>query len=237
MCRMNDKIVAFSLWGDSKLYCQGAIENVLAVQQYMPEWTCRFYISENCPVLEKLSKMDCQLIKMPPLKGIDRSQEWNNKREHIGATWRFYALSDASKFNTGLPSTQRVIFRDCDSRITQRDADVTLQWIESGYLAHTIYENYEHLKCPIMCGMWGIYTNFFNDIDISLEEYIEYYPQVVKNRGWVFLDSWFLTERVLPHINYNLIRYGFGMAEPIISNESAPIGDVICGEWREQLFI
>ena len=46
------RIISYSLWGDSKFYCQGAIDNVGLAQIYYPDWVCRFYVAKDCPAID-----------------------------------------------------------------------------------------------------------------------------------------------------------------------------------------
>jgi len=110
-------VISFSLWGDDKLYCQGAIDNIELAKIHYPDWECRFYVEETCPALPTLRELDCDIILMgdDPDEGyyshaIDRTKdpkEWHWDFGNTGMLWRFYAIDD--------PNVDTVIFRDCDS--------------------------------------------------------------------------------------------------------------------------
>src|SRR5688572_3234864 len=138
------KLISFSLWGDSELYCQGALDNIEAAKIYYPDWICRFYVAEDCPALMDLVHADCEVVKMPATRGIDRREEgtWVWRKEHTGMFWRFLAISD--------PNVERVCFRDTDSLVGPRDKAAVDAWIESGAIAHRMHEVKEHWNAPIM---------------------------------------------------------------------------------------
>lgn len=90
------KIISFSLWGDDKLYCQGALENVELARQCYPDWTCRFYVDPSCPVIQKLIDLGAQVrIVNENMKSIDRQDDaWHRDPNHQGMLWRFFAIDD-----------------------------------------------------------------------------------------------------------------------------------------------
>lgn len=225
---MNKKenIIAFSLWGDNKLYCQGAIDNIECAKKYMPDWTCRFYVAKNCPALPVLLKLPCEVIDTPYLYNtIDRTKDnWKNQPEHLGMLWRFMAIDD--------PNIDNILFRDCDSRITQRDTDITNAWLSSGYVACRIHEHVSHWNSQIMGGMFSCKAGIIPNITEKIKEYITTYNK----SDLMFIDLWFLMDVVFPQIEYSCIGYGLGHPNPIISEEKSPIGTVICEEWRNQKF-
>jgi len=135
---MPRKIISFSLYGNSKLYCQGAIENIFVAKKHLPDWRCLFYVASDCPALEDLRALDCDVIEMPPQGGIDRTDNnWKWDVNHCGMFWRNYIIDD-------LEIGDAVLFRDADSRISRRDAWVVNDWMESPYIAARIAENPSH---------------------------------------------------------------------------------------------
>lgn len=80
-----------------------------------------------------------------------------------GAFWRFLAAD--------LHDSEFVIFRDTDSRISNREKYAVLEWIESGKTLHIMRDHPYHY-CPfgsvplsILAGMWGIKGNKVNMLD------------------------------------------------------------------------
>ena len=56
--KKNKKIISFSIWGDIRLYCIGAIKNALIAQKIFPEWICRYYYDSTVPniIIDYLKK-------------------------------------------------------------------------------------------------------------------------------------------------------------------------------------
>jgi hypothetical protein len=237
---MNTKnIIAFSAYGNNKLYLQGIIDNIEYTKQYLGNnWICRIYIAENCPLLSHLDKNKCQIVIMPlSVNGVDRSNNnWHNDYSNIYMTWRLHALDDTSKYNIGLPPTKNVVFRDADSRISKTDAYIIEQWSNSEYLAHRIHSCKEQLISTLQGGLWGMRTNYIINIDDLLKEYITNYKIYTNNEPYIFLDLWFLMHKIWPQISYSCVSYGIGH-ENIIPNFGDPILGSVCNEeYRNQKF-
>ena len=130
--------IAFSLWGSIPMYCQGAIRNAELMPKVYPGWKMVVYADDSVPkeVTLKLSKLGAEL----------RNPLCSN-----GMFWRFFAAGD-SQFD-------RVIFRDTDSRINDRETKAVLEWIESDKRAHVIADHPHHTPV-IGGGLWGIKGNF-----------------------------------------------------------------------------
>jgi len=131
------KLIAFSLWGDNPTYLIGALRNSELAAKLYPDWTCRFYCAQDMSpeFLNQLrSQPNVQVVLMPP------------KPDRGGAFWRFLAAEDAH--------ASHVLFRDTDSRLSQREVAAVNDWIASGKLAHLMRDHPFHWP-PIMAGMWG----------------------------------------------------------------------------------
>lgn len=223
-------MISFSLWGDSQLYCQGAIDNIAAAKEFYPGWMCRFYVASDCPALPVLKTLDCEVIEMPPQKGIDRSNErWMWQKEHYGMFWRYFILED-------LGPEDVAIFRDCDSRVSKREADVVEIWLESGKLACRIHECKEHWNAWSMGGMFGLRGDSFKGIKENIEVWIEFYENW--NHPFMFVDLEWINNRLSYVIGEDVIGFGYGHPNPLPEvDPSKWVGAVIHDEWREQRFI
>ncbi|HCT54427.1 MAG TPA: hypothetical protein DF712_18435, partial [Balneola sp.] len=134
------KIIAFSLWGDTPMYTVGAVRNAeLVPEVYGDSWTSRFYISNDVPseVVEKLKS-----LPQTEIVNLNEPPDW------FGMFWRFLAIDDSDV----------VIFRDTDSRITQRERLAVEEWLSSGRTLHIMRDHPYHSE-PIMGGMWGCVSN------------------------------------------------------------------------------
>jgi len=144
--------ISFSLWGNNPIYNVGAIRNAQLCEQIYPNWKMILYYDESVP--------DDTLIKLKELgvTTIDMSHS-----DIHGSFWRFLAAD--------LPDSKFVIFRDTDSRISDREKYAVINWIESGKTIHIMRDHPYHY-CPagsvplsILAGMWGIKGNKVNMLD------------------------------------------------------------------------
>lgn len=227
---MGKKIISFSLFGSGRIYLEGAIENIEYAAKYYPGWICRFYTAKNCPAISILNKLNCEVIEMPEWTGIDRTKnDWKWDLAHAGMLWRYFAIDD-------LAENDCVIFRDCDSRVNQREANCVQKWLDSRYLAHAIYENKTHYNGGWMGGMWGIRSNKIIGVRESITEWIEFYKTV--NHDWIFVDLQYNLNVLLPILNPSMMKFGYGTPNPLpeLQDGENPIGWVAHENWREQEF-
>lgn len=147
------KIISYSLWGDHPKYLIGALENIKSQQEFFPEWKCRFYCHShvNLKWINELYKLKAEVIlkdEEPFLKHMDAP----------GMFWRFEVLKD--------PTIERVIVRDTDGRLTQREVNCVKDWERSGKEFHIIRDHIQH-GTKIMGGMWGATNHFIQRIDYN----------------------------------------------------------------------
>ncbi len=64
-----------------------------------------------------------------------------------GMFWRFLAADDQR--------ADAAIFRDVDSRISEREAHAVQEWLASGRAFHIMRDHPRHWR-PMMGGMWGV---------------------------------------------------------------------------------
>ncbi|MDA1277245.1 MAG: hypothetical protein O2960_24810 [Verrucomicrobia bacterium] len=126
-------VVSFSLWGNLPMYCQGAIRNAELMPKVYPGWKMVVYADDSVPreVTAKLFKLGVELRK-PPFSN--------------GMFWRFFAATGKD--------FERVIFRDTDSRINDREARAVREWVESEKRFHVIADHPHHTPV-IGGGLWG----------------------------------------------------------------------------------
>lgn len=68
--------------------------------------------------------------------------------------WRFLALTD--------PTVTRVICRDTDARLSNRDKAAVEEWITSGYYFHMMHDHPYHGGHPVLAGMFGSVNGLLN---------------------------------------------------------------------------
>ena len=223
------KVVSYSLWGDDKLYCQGAIDNIECAKEYSPDWVCRFYISKNCPALPVLQTKECQIrIIEEEYKSIDRqNQDWHWDIAHTGMLWRFLAIED--------PEIEYVIFRDTDSRLNKKEAYAVQEWIESGLVSHRMHECKEHWNAQMMGGMWGIRGQIFGNIENAIKKYVSMYTSI-RNEPWIFVDLWFIMDVLWPYLQQSCMGHGYNHAHQF-QIDGPMVGAVVHEEWRGQKYV
>lgn len=131
------KFISFSLFGNKRMYTEGAIQNVRLAKMIYPDWTVRIYCDENVSetVVERLSAHEnCEIVVYKTLP------------KRMGQMCRFLPLGEEVR--------AVVIVRDADSRLNLREKRAVDEWIASGKRFHLMYESM-HPTNTILGGMWG----------------------------------------------------------------------------------
>lgn len=136
---MMKNLICFSLWGNIPMYTQGLIENINLQKSIYPGWTIRVYIDKNIDplYLETLKIYDIEIFERGP--NINCS----------GAFWRYESIFSDNE------DVENIIFRDADSRLSNREKYVVNEWTSSEYPIHIMRDWPGHVW-NIMGGMWGI---------------------------------------------------------------------------------
>jgi hypothetical protein len=140
------KYLSFSLWGDNPIYTMGAIKNAEQWKEFYSDWQMIIYYDNTVPtnIINNLITMDVKMIDMS-----DTSM--------YGMFWRFLA--------SDIPDCEYAVFRDCDSRISNREKLAVDEWINSKKTLHVMRDHpyhripYGNDKLGILGGMWGIKGN------------------------------------------------------------------------------
>jgi hypothetical protein len=147
-------VVSFALWGNHPMYFYGAIKNVLQSRQHYRGWEIRFYVPKN------LYKNDSFRLALSAL-GVSVNEFPLSKKGYDYLYYRLYPVFD--------PEVKRVVFRDCDSRITEREMNCIREWTASKYPVHSIRDHRMH-TAPLMGGMWGCWTEPLLELIPDFEE-------------------------------------------------------------------
>jgi tetratricopeptide (TPR) repeat protein len=147
-------IIAFSLFGGNSKYCEPAVLNVQEQPQIYPHWTCRFYVDDSVPdhVISRLRTGGGQVV---PVEGF--AAQWP------GPVWRFLALDD--------PQVHRILFRDADSVISQREAAAVEQWLSSGKRFHVMRDDGSHTAL-MAAGLWGVVAGSLPPLDKLMQHFM-----------------------------------------------------------------
>jgi hypothetical protein len=132
-----NKLISYSLYGNDSKYLKGAIQNSLLAKKFFPDWTTRFYCGVDVPseILRNLEGLGSQVYA--------QKNDWHPN----GMFWRYYASADYDY--------DRIVFRDVDSRFSNRDVISINQWEESGRSFHIVRDHPFHMT-QILGGLFGI---------------------------------------------------------------------------------
>jgi len=139
------KVISFSLWGDTAKYNSGAVKNAALSREIYPDWIPRFYVGATVPrnTLRRLEELGAEIVeKREP-------GDWR------GMFWRFEAASD--------PDVEAMISRDCDSRLSLREAAAVEEWMGSRFQFHIMRDHPAHCA-SILGGMWGVKAPLLRDM-------------------------------------------------------------------------
>lgn len=138
--RANRKIITFSLWGEHPVYNYGATINARLAPFIYPGWKCRFYLGQGVPDVTKL------ILKQSGAEIIEAAEKHTDVAP---AMWRFLAADD--------PGVAIILSRDCDARLTAKEAAAVDVWLRSGKRAHVMRDHILHRNL-MLAGMWGVRT-------------------------------------------------------------------------------
>ena len=177
---MTKRLISFGLWGDNRVYLEGAVANARLAPSVYPGWTCRFYANKRVPVIGQLRGLGCEVV------------ETDDELD-----WRQLAASDTA--------AEYIIFRDVDSRLGQREAKLVAAWIKSGQIAHVVYPELfrrfaaRHSKPLLLGGLWGVKGGVLPHVAERLRVWHEPHEAFVKNHDFKFAN-----EFILPHVIHDL---------------------------------
>jgi hypothetical protein len=161
------KIVAVSLWGNDLRYVKGAIKNAHLSAKYYPDWEFRIYAQSHLH----------DYLKEIPAKVLPPVEEWIN-----GRFWRFAPAFEAD--------VDVMISRDCDSRISQREASCVEEWLASNKKFHVIRDHERHYDFPMLAGMWGVRGGLSETIKPSIIEWAKDYNAYLVDQIWLGNKVW-----------------------------------------------
>lgn len=195
-------VIAFSLFGAQSKYCEPAVLNVLEQPNIYPHWTCRFYVDASVPadVVDRLRRAGAEVVFVDAML-----QRWP------GPMWRFAAYDS--------PGLHRVIFRDADSVISEREAAAVAEWIDSGRHFHHMRDSSTHTEL-LLAGTWGVSAGALPPMHRLIASFL---TRPLTSRH--FADQHFLREFVWPYARQSLLQhdsvFGFMDARPF-PHGSAP---------------
>jgi tetratricopeptide (TPR) repeat protein len=150
-------VISYSLWGPAPFYGYGAMINLVQSRTVYPGWSCRFYIDaavpKACASFLRDNGADVRMIE--------------DEYPGVGLFQRFLVMNDAS--------VGRFLVRDCDARLSQPEADLIAQWIDSGQPFHVVRDHVLHNELMIGC-LWAGRTDCGIDIVDLMRRYFTFGP-------------------------------------------------------------
>jgi tetratricopeptide (TPR) repeat protein len=147
-----DSVISFSLYGNVPFYSYGAMINLVLSRTVYPGWRCRFYVDATVP--------------RPCISFLrDNGAELRNMEDEypgVGLFQRFLVMNDAT--------VGRFLVRDSDARISETEAALVREWIDSGLPFHVARDHVMHNEL-MMGGMWAGRTDCGIDIVDLMRRY------------------------------------------------------------------
>lgn len=217
----HDKIISYSLWGDSELYNYGMMENAIEAKNIYPDYKLYVYHNNTCneKIINLLKSMDNVVL----IKINDNSHKATNM------LWRFIPAF----FSHGI-----TLSRDADSIVNIREKAAVEEFLNSDKNFHIMRDNAGGHRYKILGGMWGArnkilhclkdqFKNLFmkqkiNDIRGWDQNWLKnfVYPGIIgtsfihHNKGlkdWDQLENW---SKEFPKTNYTYFVGGLNYFTP-----------------------
>jgi tetratricopeptide (TPR) repeat protein len=150
-------VISFSLWGRQPFYVYGAVINLVLARTVYPGWACRYYVAADVPRPAVAFLRD---------NGAD-VRNIEDEYPGVGLFQRFLVMNDRS--------VGRFLVRDCDARLSEPEADLVRQWIDSGYPFHVVRDHVLHNELMIGC-LWAGRTDCGIDIVELMRRYFKFGP-------------------------------------------------------------
>lgn len=202
--------VCVSLFGNASVYCEQAILTARELSRWLPGWHLRVYADATVPV---------EVLECLRLAGATIVDTTAFASEMPGTMWRFLACDE--------PGLDRVLLRDADAPIGEREAAAVAEWLDSDRYFHAMRDWGSHTEL-LLAGMWGVARGGLPPIAPWIREF-------ARGAGAFgrFADQVFLRERIWPYARRSVLQhdsvFGFPDARPFPGGERSEdfhVGDV-----------
>lgn len=202
------KFISFSLFGTDPVYNQGALRNVELAAKFYPGWVCVFFTSTNLPTL-----LHKELLTRNAFVYRGRSKNEMFQRFEI----------------TDDPTVERFIVRDCDSRLSEREAHAVAAWEASGLPFHSM-RDHPHHTLPMGGGLWGAMGGAIKDMRALITASgLASTPYVRQSHYGA--DQTFLSRHIWPLAKHQCLQHDSCTRHLYPDAEPFPDGCKL-GEWR-----
>ena len=177
------KLISYSLFGTNPIYLDGAVQNSADAVKFYPDYVARFYVHESVKksVVDKLKENGARIV-------IKKSDP-----EKFGYYWRFDPICGGV--------CERVLIRDTDSLMSERESYAVLEWEESGLPVHIMRDDWAH-EHEIVGGACGFVCGSIPEFGKLLVDWLENLEplemEMRKGKPYYYTDEIFLCEKIWP---------------------------------------
>ena len=132
------KVISYSLWGNKKIYTYGAIENAVIAHDVYPGWKTNIVVHKDVhhDTIYRLTEVFDKVVIYE-----------GDGSDYSGLFWRLDPMT--------YDDVDVCVFRDCDSRLEDREFQAVREWLKSDKQIHSMRDHFSH-RNSIMAGLWGI---------------------------------------------------------------------------------
>lgn len=177
----HEKIISFSLWGNSELYNYGMLENAIKCKEIYPDYMV--YIYHNETIMQKIWDI------LKTFDNVKLIMMYGTKSQASNTFWRFTPAFESDSI---------VLIRDSDSIVNIKEKCAVNEFLESTYDFHIMRDSPYH-KQKIMGGMWGCRNGVVRKLNIKLN-----YNMINNIRG---ADQQFLDKNIYDKLINSILSH------------------------------
>ena len=174
------QVISYSLYGNQLRFLVGAIKNAQLAQVFFPGFTVRYYVGASVPTWTR-STLDL----FPNVEQVEVDLPENS----LARMWRFKAICD--------PTVDVVLSRDCDARLSLREAEAHQEFLDSGFGFHIIRDHPTGHGYLISAGMFACRTKDLHFFQKIWDE--------TPLRDTYMQDQEFMAHQIYPHVAANCL--------------------------------
>ena len=169
------QVISYSLYGKDLRFMVGAIKNAQLAQVFFPGFTVRFYVGASVPTWVRTT---LDLFHNVEQINVDLPEN------SLARMWRFQAICD--------PTVDVVLSRDCDARLSLREAEAHQEFLDSGFGFHIIRDHPTGHGYLISAGMFACRTKDLHFFQKIWDE--------TPLRDTYMQDKEFMAHQIYPHV-------------------------------------
>ena len=169
------QVISYSLYGKDLRFMVGAIKNAQLAQVFFPGFIVRFYVGASVPTWVRTTLWLFDNVEM-----VDVDLPENS----LARMWRFQAICD--------PTVDVVLSRDCDARLSLREAEAHQEFLDSGFGFHIIRDHPTGHGYLISAGMFACRTKDLHFFQKIWDE--------TPLRDTYMQDQEFMAHQIYPHV-------------------------------------